>query len=597
MLRLGKYWETRTLKKKLMFTFMPLVLIPMIFLTVLSSWIYSTQISKSIDHNVTNSLNLINNQLNTYLDELTRLSVLPYYNSQILTIMGQTGDISDSDYKQIQGLLSQAIRNPREDLQSVFIYRNDGQIFSSSIYNASINYQYDFKHSPWYKKAVAADGGVVFTGKVSDTRIINRPEPAFSVARAIKLYNGPVLGVTIIDVNFTGLESIFQNVDLGKGSNIVVLDENNQMIYSKNNNDIDRLSGIDFSKSMPRNLRDGRDKLIVHHIDSADTGWKIVGIVSEAEINQGKTILYRTILMVSAIIFVAIVIVSILLSNTITRPLKTLRMLMGKVENGDFNVSYQSLGGNLEISMVGRAFNKMNQKIDELINQVLEIRFKQQEAELNNLKLQIQPHFLFNNLEAVRALAEIGDRKGIAELTTALGGILRYSLTKQNDKVRLQDEINQVKRYLRIEQIRSGDALKVEYDLDEELLGCRTIPILLQPVVENCIHHGFGQINGQKRIAIAVKASRDGILITVADNGTGMAPDELAGLNAFLAGESKQFSFGNSGIGLQNLLSRIRLEYGAAYGIALASRQGAGMTVHIRIPRIDDGVPALKEGG
>jgi len=586
MLALKKYWDMSTLKRKLIVTFLPLTLIPIVSLTLLSNWIYSNQMERTIDRNVTNSLQLVNNHLNTYLSELTRLSVLPYYNEKILEIMQEEGDIRSSDFNQIKGLLSQAIRNPREDLQSVFIYRRDGQIFSSSIYNADINYDYPFKESLWYRQAVEANGGVVFTGKGNDARIINRPQPTFSVARAIKIYNGPVLGVLIIDVNFTGLESIFSNINLGEGSNIVVLDGNNDIIYSKNGNYLDALPGIDPSTTARQEIERGGERLIVHRLDSKETGWRMLGIVSETVIHREKDLVYRTILTVSAVLFAAIVAASILLSSTITKPLTTLRQLMRKVENGDFNVSYQSLRGNVEISLVGRAFNKMNKKIDELIHQVLEIRIKQKEAEINNLKLQIRPHFLFNNLEAIRALAEIGDRKGIVEITSALGGMLRYSLNKQNSTVRIRDEINQVKNYLKIEQIRSGQQLHVAYELEESLLRYRTIPILLQPVVENCILHGFDQVTGTKTIRIAARSSEEEIAFEIEDNGTGMHADDLAELRAYLQNETDELAFGNFGIGLKNLQSRIQLEYGSKYGLTIRSVRGEGMAVVIRIPKV-----------
>lgn len=588
MLPLKKFWDASTFKQKLIITFLPLALIPMISLTLLSSWIYSNQIKQTIDNNVINTVNLVNQHLNTYLSELTRLSVLPYYNDKILSIMQEEGVISDADFNRMKGLLSQAIRNPREDLQSVFIYRRDGEIFSSSIFNADINYNYPFKSSSWYRKAIEANGKVVFTGKSNDARIVNRPQPAFSVARAIKIYNGPVLGVIIIDVSFTGLESIFANVDLGAGSNIVVLDENNEIVYSKNNKYLKELSKINPSITTRQNIKAAHDNLIVHRIDSENTGWNIVGIVSETEINREKNIVYRTILMVSALILLLIIVVSILLSATITKPLTTLRQLMRKVEYGDFNVSYQSLTGNVEISLVGRAFNKMNKKIDELINQVLEIRFKQKEAEINNLKLQIRPHFLYNNLEAIRALAEIGDRKGIVEITSALGGMLRYSLNKQNTRVRISDEIKQIKNYLKIEQIRSGNLLLVEYDLDECLLNFYTISFLLQPVVENCFLHGFDQISGTKKIGITVRSRDEDILIEIQDNGAGMAANDLESLHAYLKDEGNGLTFGNFGIGLKNLHSRIQLEYGANYGLTIVSEVGKGTSVQILIPKIDN---------
>jgi Predicted signal transduction protein with a C-terminal ATPase domain len=584
MRALRKYWQTLSFQKKLIVMFLPLALIPMIFLTALSSWIYSDQISKGIDRNVDNTVNLVNDHLSTYLNELTRLSVLPYYNNKILDIMQETGNISDTAFNQVQALLVQAIRNPREDLQSVFLYRRDGQIFSSSMYNADINYNYDFQSSSWYQKAVKANGEVVFAGKANDIRIMNRPEPSFSVSRAIKVYNGPILGVIIIDVNFTGLESIFRTANLGNNSNIVVLDQNQSIIYSSNDRYLSVLPELNASDKM---IRFEGDSLIVSQIESVNTGWTIVGIVSETELNQGKATLYRLIVTVAAAVFIVILMVSIFLSNTITKPLKILRKLMGKVEMGDFNVSYQALDGNLEISQVGRAFNKMNQRIDELVNQVLEIRYKQKEAELNNLKLQIRPHFLYNNLEAIRALAEIGDRQGITDITTALGGMLRYSLNKQDTKVTLRQEVEQVHNYIRIEQIRSGNSLIVHYEIEDHLYACLTIPILIQPVVENCIHHAFDHTSGMRQIQIAIAGHQEGIVIRVQDNGMGMTQEGLAQLTAYLQDEAKELTFGNFGIGLKNLYTRIQLEYGPSYGLSLTSHYEEGMTVEILIPRVE----------
>ncbi|WP_339234153.1 sensor histidine kinase [Paenibacillus sp. FSL R5-0517] len=577
-----KYRHTLSFQKKLILFFLPLALIPMIFLAALSSWIYNDQISQGMNRNLNSTVNLINDHLNTYLNELTRLSVLPYYNNTILEIMQGTDSVSTSDYYQVQGLLVQAIRNPREDLQSVFIYRRDGQIFSSAIYNANINDQYNFKDSEWYHKSVKANGKVVFMGKANDPRILNRPEPTFSIARAIKIYNGPIIGVIIIDVNFTGFASIFQNVNLGNNSNIVVLDQNKHVVYSKNEHYLSVASEVGPDKP---NVQAEGEQLIISQIQSEKTGWSIMGIVSETELNQGKATVYKLIFTVAAIVFFVILMVSVFLSNTITKPLRTLRRLMGRVERGDFNVAYNSLDENVEISQVGRAFNKMNQRIDELINQVLEIRYKQKEAELNNLKLQIRPHFLYNNLEAIRALAEMGDREGITEMTSALGGMLRYSLNKQDTKVTLRQELEQVQNYIKIEKIRSGDSLVVHYDVDTDLLDCMTIPILIQPIVENCIHHAFNHSTGVKQIELAILAKGDDMVICLKDNGIGITAERLTQLSAYLRDDVEELPSANFGIGLKNVHTRIQLEYGPTYGLFLFSEYQKGMIVELHIPK------------
>lgn len=573
-----------SIRRQMILTFIPLTLLSMLLMVFLSYWLFSARMEAMLKDNVDKTVDQVNRHVDTYMDEFTRLSVMPYYYPEILSVMEASGPTDRQQNEFVQNVITRAISNPREDLQGVFIFRDDGEVFWRSLYNAEIDTTQKFQTSKSYLRAFSNNGQAVFMGADNDLPILNRPKSAFSVARSIKLYNGPVLGTIIIDVNYNGLEQLFNRVDLGGKSNFVVLGDDGEIIYSKNDLYHDGIASIQDLDNVSRQLRIGKEDVIVSSQTSHVTGWKVVGIVSKTELFSTIQIVRTVLIVISVLLTVLLTLSCILIAHSITGPLRNLKRLMQEVVKGNYNVTFQTNGRN-EVSEVGRVFNKMSREINDLVNQVLKVRYQQKEAELRYLKLQIRPHFLFNNLETIRALAELDERKGIIDITRALGSMLRYSIRKQDGLVPLAEEIKQIENYLLIEQIRAGDTLHVEYDIDESIHGCYIPPLILQPIVENCFHHGFRYKMSDKRILITARLEQGQIVIEVQDNGCGMDQTTIEKLERML-NKRQENEEAMSGIGLQNVHSRIALTFGAQYGLQIDSIFDEQTTLRVVLPHL-----------
>lgn len=149
--------------------------------------------------------------------------------------------------------------------------------------------------------------------------------------------------------------------------------------------------------------------------------------------------------------------------------------MMKKVVSGNYDVELK-LTSQDEIGSLGNAFMKMTSQIRELIHEVYEFDIRQKEAELNNLKMQIRPHFLYNTLEAIRSLADLNDNHEVARMTSSLGSILRYSIKTHQKLVPLDTEVEYIRQYLNIHQIMNGDAVHFEFDIDSGILRYYSLP-------------------------------------------------------------------------------------------------------------------------
>ncbi|MBP6126125.1 MAG: histidine kinase [Leptotrichiaceae bacterium] len=179
-----------------------------------------------------------------------------------------------------------------------------------------------------------------------------------------------------------------------------------------------------------------------------------------------------------------------LLTDIITRPIRILQKQMLAVEKGDLEVKVQVEGQN-EFSELGKSFNEMIKKIKLLVENNNIEHEKLKKAELNIMQAQINPHFLYNSLDAIVWMAEGGDKDRIIDLVTALSGFFRISLSKGADIITLEKEIEHCKNYLIIQKMRYGELLSYNIYIDERILNEKIIKITLQPIVENAIYHGI----------------------------------------------------------------------------------------------------------
>lgn len=275
--------------------------------------------------------------------------------------------------------------------------------------------------------------------------------------------------------------------------------------------------------------------------------------------------------------------------KTFHHRINTLKLAMGKVARGEFNIK-PTIAGKDEIGEAYQELHKTSQSIQTLIDEVYvhkikeeRWRRKQKESEFKMLSSQINPHFLYNTLEMIRMKAIVNQDKEVALLIKKLSKMMRSALERTDRPIPLIEEINLIETYLEIQSMRFGDKLTYQIDVGEAITDFYIFPLLIQPIVENAIIHGLEPQVGEGHLAIQVKAFKNYFEIMVRDNGIGMDDQRLAQVQKKLV---EGDNLDGKRIGVRNVHHRIQLYYGKEYGLSISSRLGHGTTVKITLPII-----------
>ena len=292
----------------------------------------------------------------------------------------------------------------------------------------------------------------------------------------------------------------------------------------------------------------------------------------------------------SGIIFLVIVLsfVTYVLILLLLKKMYKLKDSMKRVEQGDFSVDVE-VDGQDEISELAFHFKSLLGKMNGLIADAVNKQATAKETELKALKTQIDSHFLYNTLENIKMMAEIEGQYAISDSVTSLGEMMRYNLKWKNDFVVLDEELNYIKNYVDIMNLRLDGLLTLNIDVPDELRDQEVLKMSLQPIIENAIKHGIIP-NHEKTegiLQVSAKYSDDYVIIELKDNGIGMSAEECEALNESIrtgvANQSLVSKSGN-GIGVHNVNERIQLYYGTEYGVHVTSVKGEFTMVTVKMP-------------
>ena len=285
---------------------------------------------------------------------------------------------------------------------------------------------------------------------------------------------------------------------------------------------------------------------------------------------------------------VLLVIVSLLFSRfmarSITLPIQKLRDSMEKVQEGDFSISDVVVDSDNEIGSLTKSFDVMTHRIQELMEQNVYEQEQKRKSELKALQSQINPHFLYNTLESITWMVEANRNTDAVFMISELAKLLRISLSKGRTVIRIADEIQHSTSYMNIQKVRYKERFATEFIIDEEINDYCTVKLIVQPILENAIYYGVGNMDEDDGGKITVRGEKKGddIYISVEDNGMGMT-EEVA--RNILVDNNKVPKHG-SGVGVINVHSRIKLMFGSEYGLKVYSEPDEGTKVVIHIPAI-----------
>jgi two-component system sensor histidine kinase YesM len=318
---------------------------------------------------------------------------------------------------------------------------------------------------------------------------------------------------------------------------------------------------------------DGQD-MIVYFDRSEVTGWMSIVWTPESTLVSNLVPVIRTSITLLAVIMgIAALIFAYFMADRITNPIKKLLGAMRSVGVGDFQTQIV-VGTNDEFGILLQRFNRMNDRIRLLVKENYEIKLKEQEAEIQALNMQMNPHFLYNTLNIMNWTAIENNQKELSKMLVCLSNMLHYTSRKDWGAVHLSEEMKWMNNYFYIMSVRFEDKFIVKYDIDSRLYEYKVPRLLFQSFVENAILHGFDQTETGGLIQISGWIESETRYYEIADNGRGMSKDAV---HAILYKES-------SSIGIKNTIARIQLTYGEEYGISISSLPGTGTRVVIRLP-------------
>ena len=550
--------------------------------------------------------NLVNMEayLNSYLEEVDSIAKNVNYNyylqDYLETVIKEEDDYVDSgigknmrSYEMSSQAFSDTLLS-RADISSIMIFGKKKMLLNRSMYTYQ-KVALDYSKLDWYAKAVAKPQDAIITGPNRHS-FFDTDDEVISLSREVQSYeNGTFRGVILINLNMNKITEICNSFQEKQENFICIINDKGELVYEQQNgrerfafdekeNRQELNTALGKTKESCFRLNYRGEKYLVTRTDMKTTGWTLVSMVPY------KSVMAET-MAISGVMILAVaitLIVTLLLLNRIltgvVKPLKKLEKYMVQVNPDNMDQRMEILTDD-EIGHLSMKFNQMMDRIRNLKEQVIEEQEDKRKYELQALQAQINPHFLYNTLDSIIWMAETND-SNIVAMTEALAKLFRISLNKGNEEISLERELEHVKNYLIIQSMRYADKFTYEISAEPGVERCRTIKLILQPIVENCIYHGIKKKRGTGKITIRAYRREQNLIIEVSDDGCGMT-EEIC--RKILSDEIESEDISGSGIGVKNVNERIQLRFGKKYGLSYSSEEGVGTTVTYVLPYNEGG--------
>lgn len=472
--------------------------------------------------------------LEVYIDRLKTMSNLVSHNQDVVDYFSHKEEIPVKDYEKRIEQLIQNILEADKTIKSIVIISKDGKVFSNEK-ELNMSMSQDMMKEEWYVNAIHSDMPKLTSARMQSFSM-DKDLWVISVSEEIVDQDGNNIGVAVLDIPYTSIETYLMDLNLGDGGYAFILNSQNRVVFHQDAAYFDSPILVESLIQIKADTSGEMtaDNFLISQYAMNNTDWTLVGVCKVEGIKVVQRQIIETIALGFFVIFVGVIFTSVLL----------------------------------------RKLTEELSRKEESIHKYA----------MNSLYSQINPHFLYNTLDTIVWMAEFNQSEDVIKTTKSLAQFFRLSLSQGKKLITLQDEIEHVKQYLYIQKQRYQEKLEYNFDVDEQLLHYQVPKIILQPIVENCIYHGIQELEGTGLINIKVEQAKEEnrIDITIKDNGVGFdSKDQLMDLP-----ESNKTRLG--GVGLKNVNERVQLYFGEDCGISVESKPNVGTTVVVRIKKIKD---------
>lgn len=579
---------------RLTLTFLCLGLIPILAATAVLYRAFAGNTEDIMLRNLSNLIQYAGDNISLTLDEYSRLTG-EIYNQDVadgimLADYLKNADTDDAERQLTMNMVMQNLVDEDSKIRTACFVDNRGN-FSYATKNTQkvmdeARWAEEMEDSRGFKNSIRMAGSHpddYFAG--SDNQVMTfisefNDNTVFSDTRLS-------LGTLYLDLDFSHISELASDISLNEEGIFRIMDGNRVCVYSYNAKDIGRML-----EDVPvPNMKEGETQKYIKADGNYYVYFRIPGTEWTAEVEVSEEAVLRNVKAVQIYIVIFLMVSAGALLLVYRNYLKGIRKPMGRlirgmneIQNGNLKVRVEPEKLD-EIGSLAAGLNQMAEELDSYIQRVYVSELKQRETELDMLKTQIRPHYLYNTLEVIRMQAVSNDDPETAEMVESLSKQLRYLIGKTGDTVKLKDELDNISEYFKLLRMRYERRFSLEISVPESLKDYCIMKLSLQPVVENAVKHGLLPKAGDGIISISAMANEDCLEVTVMDDGVGMDEKRTEELRKTIESEEEsQYSDGRLHIGVRNTAERLRKAYGSGYGIQVASEKGIGTVVTIRYP-------------
>jgi two-component system sensor histidine kinase YesM len=584
------------IKSRLLSSFLLISIVPLIIVasfTFLNSYsdakdkvgLYSSQITKQMQIN----LDLLLDDYGNLSKAITKSDII----QNDFKNVSQTNDLerykTDDEIGKL--LTSQAVS---QDIDGISVMNMNGK------YRMFIGNQIvprEFSQTKLLSETILNGGKVLWLAPhYNETEgVFQTNEKVITLSNVIRdRWSANDIGVIAISLKPESLTKIFTGLDILEKGEAFIVDRQGTFIYNRNKelwgepfsdaSLISKIYGITDKKEQTYfDYNINGKKYLISFSKIQNNNWTIISLIPYAYLMQKTNyILFFTICIIVMFILFSIYIsfsVSFSISNSLNNLIGSFRI----VEKGQFNIKVDH-SGNDEIKRLNLMYHRMVLRLDHLINELYKTKLINKEVQITALKAQINPHFLYNTLETINSIAKIRKVKEISQVSKSLASMFRYSIKGDQDFVTLREELDNVKHYMSILNIRHDNKIGFELDIADELLEYKIPKLILQPLVENSILHGIELKKDKGTVSIRAFVAENQLNLIVMDNGLGIPPDKKDLLQMQLENTEEMQDHLGKGIGLLNVKDRLQIYYSDQYQFKLESTFGEGTSITLRLP-------------
>ena len=520
--------------------------------------------------------------VDSYLRNAMKVSDSIYYN-----VIKNT-DISNDDIKKGMNLIYVNNDNMIDDIALI---SGKGELIES-MPALRLKDNSNVLEKDFFKKSMAESEYINFSmPHIRD--LFDRNENSYSwvisLSRAVEVTDEgkATQALLLINLNYRYFEEIFSNVNLGNGGYVYLTNDRGDIIWHPKQNEI--YSGrFNEDNKYAATLKDGitvenlRGKNITLNVRTIGyTGWKLVGVTPSAALGIDGIKFRFFVLFVADLFLFLLAMINAFISDKISNPIKRLDGSVREIESGNLDVEILP-SGSYEVEHLGKSIKNMLGRIKVLMSDLVAEHNAKRKSEFDTLQSQINPHFLYNTLDIIVWMIENENSDKAVNIVTALAKFFRISLSKGKNIITVKDEVEHVRNYLMIQNMRFKNRFEYSIEVDKKVLSYSSLKLMLQPLVENAIYHGMEFMDGDGEIDVKVFKEDNSLYFTITDNGLGMSEDMVETLL------SKDFvpSKKGSGIGVKNVNERIKLYFGSEYGLKVESEPDEGTKITIHLPAV-----------